>query len=43
MKRVNKICLEQQMTEEIAVEVYAKICFGKKCKNLQVSLFNKDV
>ena len=33
MKIVNKSCLAQQMTEKIAVEVDAKICFGKKCKN----------
>ena len=37
MKMVNKICLAQQITEKIAVEVDAKICFGKKCKNLQIS------
>ena len=29
MKMVNKSCLEQQITEEIVVEVYAKIHFGK--------------
>ena len=40
MKMVTKSCLAQQMTEKIAVEVDAKICFGKKCKNLQVFLFN---
>ena len=40
MKMVNKSCLAQQMTEKIAVEVDAKIRFGKKCKNLQVFLFN---
>ena len=34
MKMVNKSCLAQQMTEKIAVEVDAKICFEKKCKNL---------
>ena len=28
-------CLEQQMTKKIAVEVDAKICFGKKLKNQQ--------
>ena len=28
-------CLAKQMTEKIAVEVYAKICFGKKCENQQ--------
>ena len=43
MKMVNKSCLAQQITGKIAVEVDAKICFGKKCKNLQVSLFNEDV
>ena len=37
-----KTCLEQQMTKKIAVEVDAKICFGKKCKNMQVYLFNED-
>ena len=31
------------MTEKFAVEVDAKIGFGKNCKNLQVSLFNEDV
>ena len=40
MKKVNKSCLAQQMTDKIAVEVDAKILFGKKCINLQVSLFN---
>ena len=40
MKIVNKSCLAQQMTEKIAVEVDAKIGFGKKCKNQQVFLFN---
>ena len=40
MKMVNKSCLAQQMTEKIAVEFDAKIRFGKKCINLQVSLFN---
>ena len=39
----NKSCLIQQMTEKIAVKVEAKICLGKKCKNLLVSLFNEDV
>ena len=43
MKMVNKSCLAQQMTEKIASEVDAKICFGKKCKNQQLSLFNEDV
>ena len=43
MKMVFKSCLVQQMTEKFAVEVDAKIHFGKKCKNLQVSLFNEDV
>ena len=43
MKMVNKSCLVQQMTEKITVEVDAKICFGKKYKNLQVSLINEDV
>ena len=43
MKMVTKSCLAQQMTEKIAVEVDSKIRFGKKCKNLQVSLFNEDV
>ena len=43
MKMVNKSCLAQQMIEKIAVEFDAKIHFGKKCKNLQVSLFNEDV
>ena len=28
------------MTEKIAIEVDAKICFWKKCKILQVSIFN---
>ena len=43
MKMVTKSCLAQQMTQKIAVEVDAKIRFWKKCKNLQVSLFNEDV
>ena len=43
MKMVDKSCLAQQMTEKIAVEVDAKIRIWKKCKNLQVSLINKDV
>ena len=43
MKMVNKSCLAQQMIEKIAVEVDAKIGFGKNCKNLQVSLFNEEV
>ena len=34
MKMVNKSCLAQLMIEKIAVEVYAKIQFGKKYKNL---------
>ena len=32
MKIVIKSCLVQQMTEKFAVEVDAKIRFGKKCK-----------
>ena len=40
MKIIIKSCLVQQMTEKFAVEVDAKIRFGKKCKNLQVFLFN---
>ena len=32
MKMVNKSCLAQQITEKIAVEVDAKICFGKSVK-----------
>ena len=43
MKMVNKSCLVQQMTEKIAFEVDTKIFFGKKSKNLQISLFNEDV
>ena len=43
MKKVNKCCLAQQMTEKIAVEVDAKNRFGKKCENLQVYLFNENV
>ena len=43
MKMVSKIFLAQQMTEKITVEVDTKIRFGKKCKNVQVSLFNEDV
>ena len=43
MKIVNKSCLAQQIIEKIAVEDGAKICFGKKCKNMQVYLFNEDV
>ena len=43
MKLVIKSCLVQQMTEKFAVEVGAKIRFGKKYKNLSVSLFNEDV
>ena len=31
------------MTKKFAVKVDAKICFGKKCKNLKVSLFNEYV
>ena len=40
MKKVNKSYLAQQMTEKIAVEVDAKIRFGKKCKIMQVFLSN---
>ena len=40
MKMVEKSCLAQQVTEKIAIEVNTKIRFGKKCKNLQVFLFN---
>jgi hypothetical protein len=40
---VIKSCLEQQMVERIAVEVDAKIRFGKKWTNLQVFLSNQDV
>ena len=40
MKMVTKSCLVQQMAEKFAVKVDAKIRFGKKCKNIQVSLFN---
>ena len=43
MKMVIKSCLAQQMTEKFAVEFDARIRFEKKCKNLQVSLFNEDV
>ena len=43
MKIVIKSCLVQQMTEKFAVEVDAKICCGKKCTNLQVSLYNENV
>ena len=43
MKMVTKSCLAQQMTEKIAVEVDAKIRFGKKCKNLQASLFHEEI
>ena len=43
MKIVNKSCLAQQMIEKITDEVDAKIHFGKKCKNLQVSLFDEDI
>ena len=43
MKMVNKSCLAQQVTEKIAVKIDAKICFGKKCRNLQVFLFDEDV
>ncbi len=43
MKMIITICLVQQMTEKITVEVDAKICYGKKCQNQQVSLFNEDV
>ena len=40
MKMVIKPCLVEQMTEKFGVEVDAKISFGKKCKNMQVFLFN---
>ena len=40
MKIIIKSCLVQQMTEKFAVEVDAKIRFGKKYKNLQVFLFD---
>ena len=43
MKMVHKSCLAQQMTEKIAIEVDTKICFEKKCKNLQVFLSSEDV
>ncbi len=43
MKMVITSCLVQQMTEKFAVEIDGKIRFGKKCKNLQVFLFNEDV
>ena len=43
MKMVIKSCLVQQMTEKFAVEVDAKIPFGKKCKNQQEPLFNDHV
>ena len=43
MKMVNKICLAEQMTKKIAIEVDAKIRFGKKCKNLQASLFHEEI
>ena len=36
IKMVNKSCLAQPKTEKIAVEVDAKIRFGKKCKIMQV-------
>ena len=39
MKIKNKSCLVQQMTEKIAVEVYAKIHLGKKCSNQQKYFF----
>ena len=39
MKIVKKTCLAQQMTEKIAVEVDAKIYFGKKYKNQQKLVF----
>ena len=42
-KIVIKCCPLQQMNEKFAVEIDAKIRFGKKCKNLQASLFNEDV
>ena len=34
---------KKQTTEKITVEIDAKICLGKKCKNLQVSLLNEDI
>ena len=40
MKIRNKSCQAELITEKIAVEVDAKIGFGKKCKNQQVFLFN---
>ena len=43
MKIVNKSCLAQQIIEKIAFEIEAKIRLRKKCRNLQVSLFNEDV
>ena len=43
MKMAIKSCLVQQMTEKFAVEVDAKIRFGKKCKNLEVLLLSEDV
>ena len=43
LKMVNKSCLAQQMTKKFAGEIDAKIHFGKKCKNLQISIFNEDV
>ena len=43
MKMVSQRFLAQQMTEKVTVEVETKISFGKKCKNLQVSLLNEDV
>ena len=43
MKIVNRSCKAQQMTEKIAVEGKATIGFGKKCKNMQVYLFNDNL
>ena len=43
MKIIIKSCLVQQMTEKFAVEVDSKIRFGKKCTNLQVSLFHEEI
>ena len=39
MKMVTKSCLAQQMTEKIAVEVDAKIRFGKKCVKIGKNRF----
>ena len=43
MKLEIKSFLAQQISEKFVVNVDAQICFEKKCKNLQVSLFNEDV